>query len=511
MPAAPPALFIRDLSKAFQGQLALKGVDLDVLPGEVHALLGENGSGKSTLIKVLSGLYRPEPGGTIEIGGSPLPFGSPAESASLGCRFVHQDLGLVDELSVLDNLALGAAYPIRWGTIRSRAARRLAREELERVGVDVDPMTAVGRLSSSTRTGVAVARALRGSPQLIRLLVCDEPTASMPQDEVTNLLSIIRTTAALGIGVIYVTHRLDEVFGFAQRVTVLRDGRVSEHRPTAGLTHAELVRMLVGTELDEVRRESAVASEDAEREPLLTVSGLRCAQVRDVSFSACGGDIIGFAGLTGSGRDQLMPGVFGAISRQAGEVHLGAEKLPGSRPAVAVARGLAYLPSDRVGQGAAMSLSARENLTLANLRPLWKRPLLRVGRERTEARWWFKEVGVRPPEAIDRSMEAFSGGNQQKILFAKWLRSEPKVLLLDEPTQGVDLATRADLHRRILEIASQGVAVLISSADLDELEALCHRILVLRDGRVTADLSGAALSVENVTRATLSVDQERAA
>jgi ribose transport system ATP-binding protein len=502
--SGPTALTVRQVSKTFQGQRALDRVDLEIRPGEVHALLGENGSGKSTLIKILSGFHRPDVGGMVEIGGQPLPHGSSDESARLGCRFVHQDLGLVETESVLDNLALGVGYPSRFGTIRRKAARKRAVEELDRVGLRVDLATPVANLTPSERTGVAIARALRaGASEPIKLLVFDEPTATMPADEVARLLDIIKATAALGVGVLYVTHRLDEVFGLAHHVTVLRDGRVFARRSTFDLTHADLVRLLVGTELEEVRRDSSEVAKHHGTEVRLTVKGMRAGKLRGVTGSARKGDVIGFAGLTGSGREALLSAIFGGTPRSAGEVLVDGHKLPPMRPDLAVRLGVAYLPPDRSGEGAAMRLTARENLTLVDLRPLWSWPLLRGRKERAEAKSWFEELGVRPAGAIEQPLESFSGGNQQKILFAKWLRAKPKVLLLDEPTQGVDLATRAELHRRILDSAAEGMTVLVSSADLDELAALCHRVLVLRDGKFVADLSGDEVLVEDITRAAL--------
>jgi ribose transport system ATP-binding protein len=441
-----PALAVTGLSKRFGASVALQDVDLTIGPGEVHAVLGENGSGKSTLIKILSGFHRPD-AGTVIVAGEPLPFGHPASSYRLGARFVHQDLGLVDSIPVLDNLAIVRAT--RLGTISTRRSRVRARTDLARVGLAVDPEASVGSLSPATRTGVAIARALRedpGSP--VRLLVLDEPTATLPATEVERLMEIIRRVSAAGVGVLYVTHRLDEIFTIAGNVTVLRDGRKVATVPTSSLDHRRLVDLLVGGELTVAHHEAETLQPAREgpyegqgapevEQPALSLRGITAAPLDGFSADISSGQITGIAGITGSGRETVLGAAFGAIGRTGEVMTAGGVRLAPSRPDLAMRYGLAYLPADRVRNAAILSLSARENIALSSLRPfrrfgtMWRRP------ERQTALGWFGRLSVRPPELVDLPLESFSGGNQQKIMFAKWLRREPAVFLLDEPTQGV--------------------------------------------------------------------------
>jgi ribose transport system ATP-binding protein len=501
-PAEAPrrALVARGLSKSFRGVPALSSVDLSIDDGEIHALLGENGSGKSTFIKILSGFHRPD-AGEVTIDGEPVSLGSAQAAYDAGCRFVHQDLGLVESASVLDNLYLNAGFPSRLGTIRGRAARARARQELAVVGLgDLDPRTPVAALSPAVKTGIAVTRALlRDESVQAKLLVLDEPTATLPDNEVRQLLDIVRRVAATGVGVLYVTHRLDEVFELADTVTVLRDGRRAATEPVSSLDRKRLINLLVGGEFDEIHAVSeALHSEHGDT--VLRVRGLVAGPVRGLQLEARPGDIIGIAGITGSGRETVLGSLFGATPREAGTVEVDGELVPPMRPHEAMRRGIAYLPPDRKVHGGLMEQSARENLTLTDLAPFWKRLRLRRSGEVAEVQAWFDRLEVRPRGGHDKALSTFSGGNQQKVLFGKWLRRSPKVFLLDEPTQGVDVGAKAELHRQLLGAAEAGSAVIVSSSDVDELTALCHRVVVLRDGEIVADLTGPDVSILTITR-----------
>jgi ribose transport system ATP-binding protein len=493
-------LSVRGVSKTFVGQVALRDFDLTINAGEIHALLGENGSGKSTFIKILTGYHRPDPGGTVALGGRALHFGSPESSYNLGCRAVHQDLGLVESASVADNLSFNAGFARRFGTIRGRAERSRAADDLKQVGLSIDPRTPVADLSPTARTGVAVARALRPNPTApAQLLILDEPTASLPQNEVDQLLAIVEAVARNGIGVLYVTHRLDEVFRLAHNVTVLRDGRKVVTRPTAGLDHRSLVSLLVGEEFDAVATRSAALPAAADR-AALHVAGLSAAHLTGFDMDVAPGEIVGISGITGSGRESLLGAIFGAVDRRVGQVSVDDQPILPSRPDLSVRAGVAYLPPDRKTGGGVFDLSARENISLAGLNTFWRWPALRRRAEKAESRRWFTDLDVRPRGAVDRELATFSGGNQQKVLLAKWLRCQPKVLLLDEPTQGVDVSAKAIIHSRILDSAAGGMAVVVSSSDVDELIALCHRVIVLADGHIASDVSGTAKSVANISR-----------
>jgi ribose transport system ATP-binding protein len=500
------ALEVSGVTKRFSGPVpVLDRFDLTLGPGEVHALAGGNGSGKSTFIKVLSGYHVPD-AGTVTLQGRPLSFGSPAASYALGCRFVHQDLGLVNSCSVLDNLSFTSGYPCSWGTIRGRQARDGVAADLARVGLDLDPRRLVGSLSRAEQTGVAVARALRPDSDVpVRLLVLDEPTATLPGDEVAHLLQTIRTVAATGVAVLYVTHRLDEIFLIADMVTVLRDGQKVGTCAVTELDRAGLVHQMVGHELDDVAAAAATVHAHAD-DAVLQVRNLQAPAIDDVSFSVRGGDIVGFAGVTGSGREQLLPALFGAIPRNAGSVVVAGQDLPVFAPDAAVRSGVGYVPPDRKTHGAVMTLTARENLTLADLGPVTRRQRISRTAESTEARAWFERLDVLPRGAEERPLSTFSGGNQQKILLAKWLRCDPQVLLLDEPTQGVDIPSKLAIHRSLLAAANGGTAIVVCSSDVDELVALCHSVHVIRDGRVVAEITGDGLNAAAVGSATLGTD-----
>jgi ribose transport system ATP-binding protein len=501
-----PVLEVERVSKTFTRTKALSRVSMNIEAGEVHALLGQNGSGKSTLIKILSGYHAPDLGGGIRIQGQDLPIQQPVQSYRLGCRFVQQDLGLVSTLSVLDNMSLGSGFPTAFGTIREKTSYKQARQDLERLKLDIDPKAMVATLSASERTGVAIARALREDPEYPAcLLVLDEPTATLPVDEVDHLLDRVSAMASTGVGVLYVTHHLGEVFRVAHNVSVFRDGVVVGAGPVKNFDHAGIVQLLAGEELlaeeTESRRER-MAREAARRdhEVVFEVEGLSAGALAGVSFSVERGEIVGVAGLAGSGRDSVLGASFGALPRTAGEVTVGGQALPAGRPDVAIDRGIAYLAPDRKLGGAVMTMSARENLTLPNLKPFWKGGLLRRRAETSRTKEWFDRLSVRPAGAVNDPLSIFSGGNQQKILFGKWLSQQPSVFLLDEPTQGVDVGAKADLHRELVTAAQAGAAVVVSSSDLEELADLCDRVLVIVDGRISAELRGAELTEGNITR-----------
>jgi ribose transport system ATP-binding protein len=498
-------LDVETVSKTFTRTKALSGVSMTIEPGEVHALLGQNGSGKSTLIKILSGYHQPDPGGAIRIEGNELPFQSPVSSYRLGCRFVQQDLGLISTLSVADNMSLGSGFPTSAGTINDKASREQARRDLEKLSLDIDPKAMVSTLSASERTGVAIARALREDPDYPHcLLVLDEPTATLPVDEVDNLLDRVAAMAATGVGVLYVTHHLGEVFRVANKVSVFRDGKVVGAGPVADFDHASIVQLLAGEELlaeeTESRQQKAARAAARGHEVVFEISDLRAGALAGVSVKAERGEIVGIAGLAGSGRDTVLGASFGSLPRAAGEVRIAGEPLPPSRPDVAIGQGVAYLAPDRKIGGGVMMMSARENLTLPDLKPFWKGGILRRAAEKARTKEWFERLSVRPANAVEEPLSIFSGGNQQKILFGKWLSQKPSVFLLDEPTQGVDVGAKADLHRELVGAAQDGAAVLISSSDLEELAELCDRVLVIVDGKISSVLEGVQLTEGQITR-----------
>jgi ribose transport system ATP-binding protein len=498
------ALEATGLVKRFGATLALDNLTLRVDPGEVRALLGENGSGKSTLIKILSGYHVPD-AGTVRVRGSELATGSPDSSAALGLRFVHQNLGLVRSLTVAENLCLAGGYAMRFGTIQERRTRAIVREELARLGLDLDPRRRVDELSPAEQTGVATARALRGITSQgpsggAAVLVLDEPTANLPEGEVIRLLDIVRSVAASGTAVIYVTHRLEEVTAIADSVTILRDGH--EVLTTGGsVNQRSILHHMLGMELEEAdaRATPAPRSSNGTSGPLLSVDGLVGERLGGISLQVAPGEIVGVSGITGSGREEIAAAVFGAVDRLGGRVVIGGQVVKPRRPDLAIAAGAAFVPASRERGGGFMELSGRENLSIGRISAFWRWPSLRLAKERANARDWFDRLHVRPAGAQESPLSAFSGGNQQKIVFAKWLQREPQVFLLEEPTQGVDVSTKAFLHQQLRDAAAAGAAILISSSDNEELVSLCHRVLVLRYGRIGAELRG-----EELTNAQLS-------
>ncbi len=494
-PSGGSVLRIRQLSKTFPGTRALIRVDFDLARGEVHALVGQNGSGKSTLIKVLAGYHRPDPGAEIELEDEPLELHDTAASRRAGFRFVHQDLGLVATLDTVENLALGRGLSSRFaGRIDWKAERRDAQLRMRALGYEFDVRRPVGELAASERTGIAIARALEHWEEA-RVLVVDEPTASLPRHEVRILFEALDRVRTQGLGVIYVSHRLDEVFSIADRVTVLRDGCRVGTFPTSALDPDRLVTLMVGEETLRPPRSSRPTNDSG---IVLQVTGLRGCVVDNVHLEARGGEVVGIAGLTGSGREELLPLIFGAISR-GGEVVVAGVPVAATVTA-AINAGMALVPAKRHAEGSITSLTVRENCTLTDLKRLSGRGgLLRRSAERGEVDDWIKTLEVRPPTP-DALFATLSGGNQQKIVLAKWLRRHPRVLLLDEPTQGVDVHAKAIIHALARDVAARGWTVVIASSDDVELCDACDRVIVLRDGRIVGETTGAAVTPEQIAR-----------
>lgn len=493
------ALRIHAISKTFTGTPALNSIELSIQAGKIHVLIGQNGSGKSTLIKILSGFHTPDPGGTVTVGESALEFGSPLQGQKLGLRFVHQDLGLIPSCSVLDNLLVGLGYPTRFGTVRQGSARRVATEMLRSYELDVDPDQLVSTLSPAQRTGIAVARALQDDPLFPpRVLVLDEPTAALPEHEVDHLLATLRRVASRGVAVLFVTHHLDEVFRIADQVTVLRDGSVVATNPTDSIDRPTLVRHLTGADLLDEPQTMAPSSRHTGT-PALLVDSLDGTLLRSVSFTVSPGDIVGVCGLTGSGRETVLGSLVGAVPGSVGHVEVDGKEFSPRRPDWAIRSGIGYLPADRKIGGGIMTLSAAENLTLPHLRPFWSKFRLHRKEESRVVKTWFEQLQIRSKGGIDGQLQFLSGGNQQKVLFAKWLRLSPAVFLLDEPTQGVDIGAKVELHRQLQAAAKRGMAVVLASTDIEEVCAVCTRVLVMRSGRIVKELEGDALSAVAIT------------
>jgi ribose transport system ATP-binding protein len=484
--ATRPLLAVEGLSKSFPGLQALTDVDFRVAAGEIVALVGQNGSGKSTLVKVLAGIHEPDPGARIE---GRAPVGSGA------IHVIHQDLGLVPQLSAVENLDLGRHYGARVALpTRRREEADHARDLLREFDAAFDVTVPVAALTPAERTIVAIARALDGWERSDGLLILDEPTAALHSDEVGRLFTAVRRAAARGAGVIFVSHRLDEVMDLADRVVVLRDGRVVADTPVRELHHEELVRLIVGQAL----KDAAPRERHDAGEPALRVRDLRGGTVRDLSLDMRAGEVVGVSGILGSGREHVVALLFGALAREAGAVGVADVALPPGDPRAAIAAGVAYVPADRHADGAVMTMRVRENVTLPNLRRLrrlfgW----LDAPAERRDVDGWVDRVALQPADP-ERPLELFSGGNQQKVVLAKWLRNEPRLLLLDEPTQGVDVGAKAAIYELVHAAAAGGAAVLMASSDTGELASVCDRVLVMSDGIAAAEITGPALTEERL-------------
>ena len=500
------ALSLDAVSKTFGSTRALVDVDLVVERGEVHGLVGANGSGKSTLIKTLSGFVQPDDGAVASVGGTSLRLGDPAAAAACGLRFVHQDLGLVDELDAIDNYALGNGFVRRGkGSIDWPATRARVIDALSELGVELDIRRPVGQLSASARTAVAAARALDGWRDGARLLVLDEPTASMPDDEVGRLFDVIRAVNASGLAVIYVSHHLDEVFELTNSVTVLRDGQRVSTVPTSSVDHDQLVELMTGGLHDRARRNSSRPI-SLSAPVALSAQGVSTWLLRDVNLEVRAGQILGVAGLSDSGREHLAKALFGAMPR-AGSVAVHSSTVA-PNPVAAIAAGMALVPAERLRVGLIGADTARANVSLPRISAYLHRGWLRRGRETGDAKALLGLTKVKPDTNPERIVATLSGGNQQKVLLARWLGVRPTVLLLDEPTQGVDIAAKSDMHRLLRETAgATGLAIIVCSTDSIELAELCDRVIVLCRGSIHTELL-APLEADDIERHCLADTRE---
>lgn len=482
-----PLLSITGLTKAFTGTLALDRVDFEVRAGEIHALLGQNGAGKSTLIKILAGVYAPL-AGEIRLDGKLV---GPT-SQKLPINFIHQDLGLVDTMSVAENVAIAAGYPRRGRLIDWRETNRAARHALEAMASDIDPETPTSALSSAEKSIVAIARALATQCDV---LVLDEPTASLPEADVGRLFAALESLRENGLGIIYVSHRLDEVFRLADRVTVLRDGRNIGGGPVSDMTPEGIVSMIVGRELVESR-----ISEPADRAaPMLEANALRSGRAGPVSFSVRAGEALGLVGLRGAGHDTLARAIFGDQPIDGGTITLAGTPVVARTATQAMALGIGFISSKRGEESLAAALSVQENLYInPTLTGTPAAGWLGRARERERCADVLSRYSVRPPDT-DRPVATLSGGNQQKVVVARWLEGAVKLLILEEPTTGVDVGSKAEIYALMQHSLTRGMAVLLVSSDFEEVAKVCHRALVFNRGRVVAEIPRRELNVARLT------------
>jgi rhamnose transport system ATP-binding protein len=498
--AAAPRAELRGISKRFVATQALDDVSLDLRPGEIHALVGENGAGKSTLVKILAGIHQPD-SGTIWLDGEQTVIHGPAQSRALGIAVVHQEPRLFPDLTVAENVFIGHAPSGRLGTIDWGGTRRAAQALFRRLDVQFDVDAPVRGLSMADQQLIEIAKSLSVEA---RVLILDEPTASLSAHEVERLFTIVRRLRDRGVSVLFVSHRLDEVFQLCDRATVFRDGKHVVTTATSDLTTADLVRHMVGRVVSLFPKVEIPAGD-----VLLEVTGLTRAGVfRDVGFSVRAGEIVGFAGLVGAGRTEVARVLFGIDQRDAGEIRLGGLPVSFASPSAAMHAGIAYLPEDRHQEGLVLDFTIAQNVTLPILPRLFPRLLTRSSVERRVAHDYTQQFNVRMT-GVDQLAGALSGGNQQKVVLAKWLASKPKVLILDEPTRGIDIGAKVEVHRIISELAASGLGIILISSDLPEVLAMSDRILVLHEGRITAEIPRERATEERVMfAATGSADED---
>lgn len=501
--AAPePVLQMSEITKEFPGVRALDRVDLDVRPGEVHALLGENGAGKSTLIRILGGIHRRD-GGEIRLRGRRVEIDSPRQARELGIAIIHQELSQVGPLSVAENLFLGRE-PRRWRWfVDWRTARRLAQEAMADLGIDIDPRARVDLLSVAERQALEIARALG---QKADILVMDEPTAALTIEETNRLFGIIRDLTARGVAVVYISHRLEEIFRIADRVTVLRDGRhVGTFRREA-IDMDGLIQAMVGRRLTEKFPKEVVPAGGQ----VLEVRGLSVAGVfRDVSFAVNAGEIVGLTGLVGSGKIEVAHAIFGALPLEAGEILIEGQRVEIASPADAIAHGIGFVPEDRKTQGLVLGMSVASNLTLPFLDRLQIGGFVRRDDERRVVRQRIH--GLHMAASPEQTARTLSGGTQQKVVFAKWLEGGGKVLLLCEPTRGIDVGTKVEMYRVMVDLARAGVAQLLISSELPEVLGMSDRILVMHEGSITGEFTRAEATQEAIMASATGRTYRRAA
>jgi ribose transport system ATP-binding protein len=482
---------MRHISKQYPGVRALDDVSLTVWPGEVHALLGENGAGKSTLMKILAGA-QPKDSGEILLQGRPVQIDSPQKAMDLGISIIYQEFNLVPYLSVGENIFLGreprAALP---GFVDFKTLYRQAQEVIDRLGVRIDARTPINQLSIAQQQMVEIARA---TSRQARIIVMDEPSATLTEHELQSLFALIRQLKAEGVSIVYISHRLEEVFEVCDRATIMRDGHGIATEDVVNLTREQIIRLMVGRELKEAIPKVAAP----QGPPALTIRHLeRAGVLHDISFEVRQGEILGVAGLVGAGRTEMARAIFGADPITSGSIELFGKPVQIRSPQEAIRQGIGLVTEDRKQQGLVLGMAVRENNTLAHLDALSTLGFIRRGEERQVAEKYRTDLAIKTP-SIEQTVQNLSGGNQQKVVLAKWLFTGSKVLLFDEPTRGIDVGAKSEIYKLMNELAAEGVAIVMISSELPEILGMSDRILVMHEGRITGELARAEATQEKI-------------
>lgn len=490
------------ITKRFPAVIALNGVDFDVRSGEVHALLGENGAGKSTLMKILDGMHRADEG-HIYLEGEMIDPGTPLEAQHAGIVLIHQELSLVPQMSVAENIFLGRLPKRALGRLDRRELYKRARAILDRLELDFGPGDIVDRLSIAKKQMVEIARALVFTP---RIVVFDEPTASLTDHEKGILFKVIHDLKQQGVGIVYISHRMDEIFEISDRISVLRDGEYRGTLDTNQTNEDEVTRMMIGRSLEKRRQSERPSFGDTVLEVKgLTVPGL----FEDVSFSIRKGEIVGMSGLVGAGRSEVAETLFGLRQPARGEIHIEGQLVQSHSASEAVVRGLALVPENRKEQGLVLGMNCRDNITLAMLNQVSHAGWMNRREELSVFEHYRKALDIKTPSAMQKVLN-LSGGNQQKIVIGKWLGTRPKVLIMDEPTRGIDVGSKAEIHNLIRDLAKSGYAILVISSEMPEVMGVSDRILAMYSGRITAEFDGWSVTEDDLVQAitgTISADQ----
>ncbi|NUB45809.1 sugar ABC transporter ATP-binding protein [Fertoebacter nigrum] len=488
-----PVLRLSGISKSFPGVRALSDVALELYPGQVTALIGENGAGKSTIVKILTGIYQPD-AGVIEIAGVGTHFPTAQAAAKAGVTAIHQETVLFDDLSVAENIFIGHAPRGRFGLIDRAEMLRQARSLLARIGADLDPATRLRDLGIASKHLVAIARALSIDAQVV---IMDEPTAALSHKEIHELYELVERLKAEGKAILFISHKFDEIFRIADRYTVFRDGQFIGAGRIADVTEGALVQMMVGRSVDQIFPKRAPQLGPV----LLTVAGYsHPTEFADINFSLRQGEILGFYGLIGAGRSEFMQALFGITKPSKGACRIDDKVVVIRSTTEAVQHGIVYVPEDRGRQGAVKGLPIFQNVTLPSLGRTSRNGFLRLAEEFALAREYTQRLDLRAA-SLDQDVGLLSGGNQQKVVIAKWLSTKPRVIILDEPTKGIDIGSKAAVHEFMAELAGQGLAVIMVSSEIPEVLGMSDRVIVMREGRMVAELTGDAMTPEALVRA----------
>jgi ribose transport system ATP-binding protein len=485
-----PVVEMRSINKHFTGVRALIEVHFDLQQGEIHALVGENGAGKSTLVKVLSGIYGMDEG-EIFIDGEKVAIARPADAKQLGIAVIYQDFDLSPNLSVADNLLLGREPTRLFGFIHKSLYNRLARDYLKVIGIELDIHELVGNLTAAERQLVAIAKAMSSNA---RVLVMDEPTSALATDEIQRLLELIVELKKNNTSVIYISHKLDEVFSISDRITVLRDGKYIDTRKTGETSPDEVVSLMVGRTLEDLYFKTS----HVQKETLLKVTGLDRSEVfSDISFSLYKGEVLGIYGLKGAGRTEMSRVLFGLDGKTGGEIRLGKEVLQTVSPFDAIHCGIGYIPEDRKNQGLLPNMSVKENMSITVLGQINRNGFIQKRKERELVSNYIQRLRIRTAN-IETMVLDLSGGNQQKVVLARWLIIKPRVLILDEPTAGIDVGAKSEIYKLMTELASNGVGIILISSEMPEILGMSDRILVMHEGAIVGEFSSDEATEEKI-------------